>query len=293
MNKLNIFIIGLLFAMAVFSGCHKEKLECEEFCLYANVEDFYKTAPFINEYLSTLPKSWRDKRKMQSLTEWLNSFPCIMNAELASSTPKSSNFENIVSKSPYPEAPPVVWIAIELEENGIKRGLTMSITKKNSLLIAQGYIYSNLTEVVVSTGYDVNVPIKQVFDFINLFDHKVPYIQIFTGSYTSTMPPSNLQSILDSLNAKPYVYAHGFIDFQRIVILPTLYSMDNKNYQADWLRTVDNFQLFEWNYLPIEHGYNIYFEVPAGKEEEWIAKFEKYEIVEMANRVIRGKTMLL
>ena len=51
MNRLNIFVIGLLFTVTVLTSCDKEKLELEEFCLYANVEDFYKTAPFINGYL--------------------------------------------------------------------------------------------------------------------------------------------------------------------------------------------------------------------------------------------------
>jgi len=284
MNRLSVFVIGFFFAAAVFTGCKKVELEFGEFCLYSNVEDFYKTAPFINEYLSTLPKRWSDERKVQALADWLNSKPCLTVVD----------FQIIPN---WCWTPPVyfatyVYIKILLDDNDVEKEITLNVAKevKSNSFIATGYQYVKPKGVVVTTSYDINVSTEQIFEFINLFDHKVTLIEMYTGVYTSNMPSSSLQNILDNLNAKPYVRVHGFLD-GRIIIIPWLHNMENKDYQADWLKTMSDYNLYEWNRYAIWHGFTIYFDVPEGTETEWITKFEKYEIVKTAGRVLQFKTM--
>ena len=284
MNRLNIFGIGLLFAVGVFTGCKKEKMECGEFCLYSNVEEFHKTAPFINEYLSTLSKNWSDERKVQALVDWLNSQSCI----------NVVNFEIIPNWCWTPSVQYATFVSIKilLDDNGVKEEIILGVAKEaeSNLFIAINYQYTKPKAVVVTTSYDINVSTEQLFEFINLFDHKVTLIEMSTGVYVSNIPSSKLQDILDNLNAKPYVYVHGYLDGQ-IIIIPWLHNMENRDNQADWLKTMNDYSLYEWNRYSTWHNFTIYFEVPEGTEEEWIAKFEKYEIVKAASRGGESKTM--
>ena len=277
MNRLNIFIIGIFFAVTVFTGCKKEELECGEFCLYSNVEDFHKTAPFINKYLTTLPKNWKDERKVRAFVDWLNSKSCI----------------NVVDFDIIPNwcwTPPVQYatsanIKILLDENGVEEEIILNIAKEveSNLFIATDYRYTEPKVVVVTTSYDINVSTEQIFEFINLFDHKVTLIEMYTGAYSSNLPLNRLQDILDILNAKSYVRVLGLFNSGQIVILPWLHDMEKKENQADWLKTMSDYNLYEWNRYAIWHGFTINFEVPEGTEKEWVAKFEKYEIVKSAS----------
>ena len=288
----NIIIIGLFFAVSIFTGCNEEKhesnefcTECDELCLYANVEDFCKTAPFINEYLNTLLENWSDEQKVQALVDWLNSKSCITVVD----------FEIIPN---WCWTPPVLYatsvkIIISLGENNVEKEIILNVVKEveSDLFIATGYQYTKSKAVVVSTSYDINVSTEQIFKFINLFDHKVTLIEMYTGAYTSNMPSGSLQDILDNLNVKSYVRVHGSLDMGRIIIIPWLHNMENKDYQADWLKTMSDYNLCEWNRYAIWHGFTIYFDVPEGTEKEWIVKFEKYEIVKIADRLLQFKTM--
>jgi uncharacterized repeat protein (TIGR02543 family) len=258
--------------------------DCVDFCLCANVENFFKTAPFINEYLITLPNNWSDERKMQAFEEWLNSKSCITVVD----------FEIIPN---WCWTPPVqyatsVVINILLDDNGVEREIILIIAKEveSNFFIATSYQYPKPKEIIVSTSYDINVSTEQIFEFINLFDHKVSLIEMYTGSYTSDMPSSSLKDILDNLNAKSYANVYGFLD-GRIIILPWLHNMDNKDYQADWLKSMKDYNLYEWSRYSIWHGFSIYFDIPEGTEKEWIVKFEEYEIVKKAYRVLLSKTM--
>jgi hypothetical protein len=298
MKRLNIFVIGLFFAVAVFTGCGKEILEreeldldCKEFCLYANVEDFYKTAPCINEYLSSLPENWTDEQKMDSLVSWLNSHSCIIDANL--------NFIG-TEKDWFIMLPPGRYgtISLLLDDNGMTRELTLNIFGEYSKpLRATDYSYKKPKEVRVSFKSNTTT-IRNVFDFINLFDRKVLNVHRAGAGrgYLSTMPASNLEDILGILNAKPYFSRiHGYVLDNRmdieaanypfssehidsyIVIDVTMSNMENKDYQADWLNFMGDYHFFEgqtnWAWFMID------FEVPDGKEKEWIEKFSTYEFV--------------
>ena len=273
MNRLNVFVIGLLFALSVFTGCKKENLECGDFCLYSNVENFHKTAPFINEYLSILSKNWSDERKVRAFVNWLNSQTCVTVVD----------FEIIPN---WCWTPPVQYatsasIKLLLADNGVEKEIILNIAKKveSNLFIATGYQYTKPKVVVVTTSYDINVSTEQIFEFINLFDHKVTLIEMYTGVYRSNLPQSSWQDILDILNAKPYVRVLGLFGSGQIEILPWFHDMEKKENQVDWLKAMSDYNLYEWNRYAIWHGFTICFEVPEGTEKEWKTKFEKYEIV--------------
>jgi hypothetical protein len=221
---------------------------------------------------------------VRALVDWLNSQSCI----------------NVVDFEIIPNwcwTPPVQYttsvnIKLLLDDSGVEKEIILNVVKEveSNLFIATGYQYTKPKAVAVTTSYDMKVSTEQIFEFINLFEHKVTLIEMYTGSYTSDMPSSSLQDILDNLNAKPYVRVHSFLD-GRIIIIPWLYDMENKDYQADWLQTISDYNLYEWSRYAIEHGFAIYFDVPEGTEKEWIAKFKKYEIVKTSSRVLQFKAM--
>ena len=141
------------------------------------------------------------------------------------------------------------------------------------------------TDVLVKIkGY---YTIDKVFDFINSFDHDVE--NIHSQVYTSALPSDSLQYVLDYLNAKPYTndgvrwFVNGYLHYQTqiITIFPRLFQIKNKDYQYDWLASMEILKLSEQTEGETS-GCIIYFHVPEGKEKEWEKKFEEYDFVEWA-----------
>jgi hypothetical protein len=294
-NKLrlrNVIAIAICLAGTVmFSSCDKEGLSETEFCLYADLENFHKTAPAINGYLRTLPESMNDEQKLQALTDWLISQPCVINAKL----------EGVwTDRDCMIMCPPGRYghITILLDDNGMTRELALSIFGEyHKPLRATNYSYTKPKEVRVAFNSE-ETTIRDIFDFINLFDRKVLNIHRAGAGrgYLSTMPADRLGYILDILNAKPYFSrVHGYVlnnrmDIQNadfrfssshishyIVIDVTMSNMENKGYQTDWLKFMTDYKFFEGN---THHAwFMIDFEVPDGKEKEWIEKFKTYEFV--------------
>jgi hypothetical protein len=131
--------------------------------------------------------------------------------------------------------------------------------------------------------------INEVFDFINSLDFDVA--EIHSGVYVSNMSPDSLQYILDRLNAKPYTNngsdwqrVTGYLHYltNQITIFPDLFNMKNKDYQKDWLQSMDEYKLVERFACDFD-GHIIYFRVPEGTEKYWETQFGKYEFVEWAS----------
>ena len=295
MNRLNIFVIGLFFAVAVFTGCKKEvfeeefELECGEFCLYSNVEDFHKTAPIINEYLEYLSKNnlRNDEQKLQALTEWLNSYSCVINAKL-----------EYVGTDKEWAIPPGRYgrIAILLNDNGMTRELTLNIFGEYSKpLRATGYSYLKPKEVSTHLHYYLSggtTTIRDVFDFINLFDLKALNIyKLGSKGYVSSMPNENFDYIVSNLSAKPYLSSVGGYREEPPIIDVTMNNMENKVYQTDWFKTMNDYKLTE--ITTIYSWFIVGFEVPDGKEREWIEKFNTYEFVYGATLNYGFQSMLI
>jgi hypothetical protein len=129
--------------------------------------------------------------------------------------------------------------------------------------------------------------IDKVFEFINTFDHEVE--NIHSQVYNSDLPSDSLQYVLDYLNAKPYTndgnawFVNGYLHYQtqQITIFPRLFLIKNKEYQSDWLESMDFLKLKEQTDSETS-GCIIFFHVPEGKEKEWENNFEEYDFVEWA-----------
>jgi hypothetical protein len=272
---MSVLLIGL-------TGCDKEKTDGNEFCSCADIENFHKTAPSIDGYLAHVSKSkdWDDEQRLRALASWLRSKPCIIDAYLES--------VEYVEDRPFPTRkctiglPPGTYakIAVLLNDNGTIRELTLNVqtdqTSKSEAMVATYYTYFTPREVVVRINSDITI--NEVFEFINSFEHDVPYLD---KTYGSSMPTDSMQHILNNLKTKPYIKIGSWNNVYQIAIWITLSDMKNKEYQADWLETMSNYKLVEYNFS--YHLYNICFQVPEGKEKEWKAKFEMSDLVNWAD----------
>ena len=230
----------------------------KEFCSYINLENIDKTIPVVNEYLCNLPKDLSNEQKMQALSIWFKSYPCVIDARA------------ILSDSGYPSR---AGFAFSFEDDGIIRELILDFSTTGKVV---SYHYDIVNGAYVKTK---DFTIDKVFEFINSLDFDVDYI--YNGSYVSTMSPDNLQYILDSLNAKPYTNrgawrVTGYLHYStnQITIFPRLFGMKNKDYQADWLKSMKDYKLVE------RLGHIIVFKIPENPENKGVPKFEEYEFVE-------------
>jgi len=211
-------LLAIGFATAIFTSCERNEpevcIECDKFCLYANLENFHKTAPFINAHLELLSKNnWSDERKLQALTEWLKSHSCIIDAKLDAVW---TDRDCMIMCAPGRYGS----ITILLDENGMTRELRLEIFGEHSkLLRAAFYSYIKPKEVRVGFKSDTTI-IRDVFDFINLFNRRVLNVHRLGAGrgFLTTLPASSLDEILEVLNAKPYLSrVHGYF-YQNVTI---------------------------------------------------------------------------
>ncbi|MBZ9629756.1 hypothetical protein LB465_03110 [Salegentibacter sp. LM13S] len=137
----------------------------------------------------------------------------------------------------------------------------------------------------VGVGIKSGTDIKEIFHFINKFDHKVDNINSL--SFKSNLPSDSLQHVLDFLNEKTYTndglnwFVTGYLHNQTndITIFPRLFEMDKVEFQNDWLMSMEELELSEKHNIELNSGV-IRFYVPKGKELVWKNRFEDYSIVE-------------
>ncbi len=273
-SKLGLIGIVLFFFFGLVGCDNDENMEFgdEEFCLYVSSENIDKTIPIMNDFLKGLPNGLSEEQKLQALTKWLKSSPCIIDAVILCNSCIYTN-------------PAMSEIMISFKENGITKDLILDIVMESQLQVS--YIHKHYASMDVFVKTKKDFTINEVFDFINSLDLDVESIE--DGVYVSTMSSDNLQYILDCLNSKSYTndgdawWTTGYLHYQtnQITIFPQLYNMKNKDYQNDWLKSMDDYQLVEtMNY---DHsGHIIHFRVPEGTEKQWEAKFKKYKFVEWA-----------
>ena len=285
MNATKLIFIGITFFLLLgLVGCSNEetlKIGNEEFCLYLNSDNMDETMPVINEYLERLPNYLSDKQKLQFLTKWLKSTPCIIDATISCESCISGMYTSTMSE-----------IMISFEENGIVKNFIFDIVMTNPLQAT--FCHRQYEPMYVFVQTRRYFTINEVFDFINSLDFDVE--QIYSGVYTSTMSSDNLQYIIDGLNAKPYTnngsdwpQVTGYLHYltNQITLFPYLFNMKNKAYQEDWLQSIEEYNLVE-QFAYDHSGYIIYFRVPEGTEEYWEAQFKEYEFIEWAelNRIL-------
>jgi hypothetical protein len=246
----------------------KEEIVDEKFCPFVNVGNIDKIGPSIDEFLTGLNNDLTTEQQLQEMTMWLKSHACITDATIRCNSCIHTNL-------------PMSEIAISFIENGITKNVILDIKMANPLKFVGCHEDFVPTTVLVKTKNYFTI--DKVFDFINSFDHTVEDINY--GVYNSTMQSDSLQYILDCLNAKPYTndgkvwFVTGYLHYQtnQITIFPRLFNMKNKDYQADWLKSMIDYKLIE---KTENIGYVIHFHVPEGTEKEWETKFKEYEFVE-------------
>ena len=288
--KTTIFKFAILSLMLVvllgIVGCDKQETDLDlpqlcscDFYSCASIEDFYKTIPSINEYLRSLPENWSAERKLQALVSELNAMPRI-DAELGAVW---TDRDCLIPCLPGTYG----RIAILLDDNGLTRKLWLNIFGEdvNSLRVTS-LSYIKPREVRVGLHHSGgNTTTNDVFDFINLFDRCVVRMwRLGAGrGYLSVMPADRVNYILNILNVKPYlssVRVHHFGGY--IDVCVDMKNMHNRRYQADWLDFMRRYSFFEGN--THQAWFIVDFQVPDGKEEEWIERFNSYEFVLWATR---------
>ena len=124
MNVKKLELVGIILLLLLgFTGCDKDKEKSaskDELCLNLNTEKIDKTTPIINDYLATLKSDLNDVNKLQSLTEWLKSCPCVIDA-------------TILCMSCIYTLPAQSEISVLFKENGTTKEVILDILMANPL----------------------------------------------------------------------------------------------------------------------------------------------------------------
>ena len=293
-NSLKNVTIMLILAIAA-SACEKEPFpygqcltECPNFC---NMENIHKTIPLVNEFLAKLPNNISREKTFESLVEWLNSFSCKIDAEILYR-------EILVGPGPWPRRPVMSSVGFSVKDDKIIREIELDfavIEQNGNLTVTHlkiaGYIYTKQDIIHVSTRY---TKLNDVFDFINSKGLEVYEIQ--SGCYISSMPvdSANLKLITNSLKAKPYTRDHWVVGhfnwyMPGITFFVRLYDMHRKDYQADWIKTMNDYKMVKYEFpnspettidgITYGPGDLIVFRIPEETGKQWETTFRKYDFV--------------
>ncbi len=161
-------------------------------------------------------------------------------------------------------------------------GLLSSCSKDDSDMENPAFVPGEVI-VGIKSGTDIHA----LFNFINEVGLEVDNIHALT--FTSLLPPGDLQFVLDILNEKNYTndginwFVNGYVHRQtnQIWIFPRLFDMHTLAYQQDWLTAMDDLKLQEEHIMDLNSG-SILFKVPKGQEIKWENKFETHAIVDWA-----------
>jgi len=187
----------------------------------------------------------------------------------------------------------MVGVSISVKDNDTIRELTVDFAIIDGVGIYSqiaGYCYYKQDLIYVKTKYQ---KIDKVFDFINSLDFNVKEIQ--SGTYVSNMESNtaNLQYIIDGLKSKPYTndtWIAGHLSWatDQMTFFITLYDMKSSIYQADWFKTMNDYQFeeYDWSYKYDDPDNDIYgpghiilFCIPEKTGKHWEEKFLEYDFV--------------
>ncbi|MCL2738318.1 MAG: hypothetical protein FWE30_02610 [Bacteroidales bacterium] len=265
----------IMFVLAMTTTACEKNLEAE---FHDSMENIHKTIPMINEFLAGLPEvnvfSSKEElnQRFQSLTTWLNSFSCNIDARI------------LVGVDLIWGRKQAYGVGLSIRDGEIIRQLELDfavIESGGNLIITYsqiaGYKYYKQDAIYVKTKYS---KINDVFDFINSRGLDVKHVE--RGCYTSSMPAdsTNLEYIRGNLLAKPYVdngfgvAAHLNWYTPGITFFVPLLDMHNRDYQADWIKTMSDYKLRE-----LDHQMIIVFCIPENTGKRWETTFKKYDFV--------------
>ena len=258
-----------------------------EFCSCLNMEDINKTIPIVNEFLAELPEGISGEKTFEYLKTWLNTFPCDINAKI------------LIGEDMFWGGERIYGVSISIKDNEIFRELSLDFLGFNyegidpySQIV--GYSYDKQNIIQVKTKYSKNI---DVFDFINSTGFDVQNTKY--GTYISSMPAdsANLEFITNKLKVKPYTndnWVNGHLNWYTtgITFFVNLYEMHNLDYQSDWIKTMDEYKLVEYDFANEYKDYDedyiygpgvlIAFYIPEGTGKEWETKFAEYPFVRWA-----------
>ena len=301
--KKKTFPILLVFAMLFAISCEstyepqpdpkvEPEIESEvkvyftEFCSHLGLNDIRETIPIINNFLAEtfadIECDWdllmnRDE-VFEVLATRLNSLFCNVNAKVLFGVHDGTGQEQAFG----------VVISV-MDKNGTVRELEIdfAVIEHNGVLMQtfaqiEGFSHTKQDAIHVQTNF---TQINRVFDFINSFNLDVREIQ--GGTYISFMPAdsTHLKLITNSLKAKPYTldaWVVGHLNWHPtgITFFVGLANMHNKDYQADWIRTMNRYRLVNEG----DFSMAIVFRIPEGTGREWEARFERYSFVNFAEQ---------
>jgi len=280
MKKLVLYT-AMASMMCFIYACSEEPIDNyfdSNFCLNVNEAKLDNTIANIDQFLCSLNTNLADSVKLQYLADYLNNYDCINDAKVSCN---ACIFPSM-GQTPYLR---MSEITFNFLENGIKKHYVLDIWNDNVLRVAAFHKQFEPQMVIVEVkGY---FTIDSVFNWINQLGFEVDYIQC--ERYTSNLSSDRLQYVLDRLNEKPYTHqgvwkVTGYLHYQtqQITIFPRLFEMHNKEYQADWLQTIIDYQLVEHIGTGYYEGNIILFKVPEGTEPEWVNYFTSLNFVNWA-----------
>jgi len=271
--KIGVIIMALAICISACEKDNEMKFSGNDvgFCSYFNLENIHKTIPIVNEFLAELPDDTSREQTFELLVEWFNSFSCGIDARILRRVDIIWGQEVIIG------------VGISIKDGERIRRLEVDFAIINNALTHSqiaGYSYYKQDAIHVATTL---TRINEVFAVINSRGFDVKRIE--NGCYISSMPANqtNLEYIRSNLLAKPYVdsgwgvAAHLNWYTSGITFFVQLTSMHNKDYQEDWIETMAQYQLVEWN-----HAMAIIFYIPENTGEQWKANFEQYDFVRWA-----------
>jgi len=272
--KITAFSAVLLMLAGIAISCNEQ--EQNNFCSYfENIRSVPKTIPVINSFLNGLPGSLNERQKKEELGEWLALCPHVISAWPHSIYPEP-NIEFRVSIKDYRGIRDQIPLALKFSET-------------NPLQATHWLGLFPIPKILMETR--LHFSIDSVFDFINSLSLNTAGID---GSrYFLDLPLDSLQFVLDYLNTKPYIESSNghYVEFLgKINIQVSLVNMTNKNYQADWLKTINK---FGFTYLDDVIGalYTVVIEVPKGAEDEWIRRLNEYGFVNWGTQLQQWRTL--
>jgi hypothetical protein len=239
-----------------------------DFCQYLDLENIHKTIPLVNLYINNMPQDWDYTQRAQSLVAFFNSFTGVTGSRF------------VPDEYEHPNA-----VFFSFMDGSTNRELALDFSSTHHVI---SYHYDVVVGAWVHTKRYVTI--EQVFDFINSLDMEANEIN---GYYVSNLPPSEdeLQRVIDGLNAKPYTHDEtwstgGYLHYKtkQIYIFPHLFDMHNREYQADWLEAMSEYELTE----TFEHesdGHVVKFAIPENAtipESHWQEIFAQYDFLEWA-----------
>ena len=129
-KSLALIVLLLLFGFVSCDKDNNQETSTGEFCLHLNSDSIDETISIINDYLAALKNDLSEEQKIQTLTKWLKSHPCVIDATLCLSCIKTLPLQSEISFS-FKEGNTTKVVVLDIiMTNPLNAGIC-SISEKN------------------------------------------------------------------------------------------------------------------------------------------------------------------